>query len=328
MPESAEFGAVAEPFRRELLAHCYRMVGSVDDAEDLVQETYLRAWRSYGGFEGRASLRTWLYRIATNACLTALRHGARRQLPSGLGAPGEDGGLAADAAVWLQPVPDALVGAGSADPEATAVARESLRLALVAGLQYLPARQRAVLLLRDVLAFPAAEAAEILGTTTTAVKSALQRARARLEEAAPAPESVAEPDDPRVRDLLDRYVEAFVRSDPVALRQLLAEDVALELPPSPRWYAGSDAASQAAAGLGAPGDWRMVPTAANGLPAAAAYLRAPDGTHRAFGVAVLTPSPTSHLITRITVFATPSLIARFGLPEVYEERAAAVGGGR
>ena len=156
------FTRSTEPFRRELLAHCYRMLGSVDDAEDLVQETYLRAWRSFGSFEGRSSLRTWLYQIASNACLTAIQQRSRRPLPSGLGAPDEDPGGAAAArsdVLWLQPIPDALVRLDRGDPAAMAVSRESLRLALIASFQYLPPRQRAVLLLRDVLAFPAAEVA-------------------------------------------------------------------------------------------------------------------------------------------------------------------------
>ena len=183
---SDEFVQRAEPFRRELLAHCYRMLGSADEAEDLVQETYLRAWRAYGSFEGRSSMRTWLYRIATNACLTALEQRGRRALPSGLGGPSDDPDappVPADPGVaWLQPIPDALVTPYSADPAAIVTARESLRLALIASLQYLPARQRAVLLLREVLGFPASEVAAMLGTSTAAVKSTLQRARARLAE--------------------------------------------------------------------------------------------------------------------------------------------------
>jgi RNA polymerase sigma-70 factor (ECF subfamily) len=180
-----EFARSTEPFRRELLAHCYRMLGSLDEAEDLVQETFLRAWRSHAGFEGRSSLRVWLYRIATNACLTALEQRGRRALPSGLGAPSDDPDgapvVAGPEVTWLGPIPDALVTGPAEDPAAIAVARESLRLSLIACLQYLPARQRAVLILRDVLAFPAAEVAAMLGMSTVAVKSALQRARARLE---------------------------------------------------------------------------------------------------------------------------------------------------
>ncbi len=190
MPDSAAFVQETEPLRRELFAHCYRMLGSVHDAEDLVQETYLRAWRSYDGFEGRSSVRTWLYQIATNACLTALARRSRRALPSGLYDPEPDPGAfpeeAGPEAAWLEPVPDAMAARDPADPAAIVAARAGLRLALIASLQYLPPRQRAVLVLRDVLDFPAAEVAVMLGTTTASVKSALARARARLEELAPA----------------------------------------------------------------------------------------------------------------------------------------------
>ena len=278
VPDRAEFAGSTEPFRRELLAHCYRMLGSVDDAEDLVQETYLRAWRSYDGFEGRSSVRTWLYQIATNTCLTALEHERRRPLPSGLGGPGQDPGQPPTAGpdiTWLQPIPDALVIPESADPAAIVASRESLRLALIASLQYLPPRQRAVLILRDVLAFPAAEVAEMLGTTTGAVKSALQRARARLDEAAPAADQVTEPGEPEARALLDQYIAAFETADAAALERLLR--------------AGRHAGGDAVCGPGSPAAAICVPflrdqarlagrladgaDRANGQPAAAAYLR-------------------------------------------------------
>src|SRR5690242_3433043 len=204
------------------------MLGSIQDAEDLVQETYLRAWRSYGGFEGRSSVRTWLYQIATNACLTELGRHSRRMLPSGLCDPEPDPGTypaAAGAEVsWLQPVPDALVTPDSADPAAIVTAREGLRLALIASLQYLSPKQRAVLVLRDVLAFPAAEVAVMLGTTTVSVKSALQRARARLGELALAAGQITEPAAPRARALLDRYIAAFENADAAALERLLTQD--------------------------------------------------------------------------------------------------------
>ena len=200
MAVSEDFARLTDPFRPELLAHCYRMLGSVHDAEDQVQEIMIRAWRSYGDFEGRSSLRTWLYRIATNACLRALENSGRRPLPSGLGGPGEypDAPLAAarPEVPWLQPIPDALVSTGSADPAEIAASRQGMRLALIAALQYLPARQRAVLILRDVLRWRAAEVAELLGTTTTAVNGMLQRARARLEQAAPDQDQIHEPADP------------------------------------------------------------------------------------------------------------------------------------
>jgi RNA polymerase sigma-70 factor (ECF subfamily) len=185
-----EFADLTEPFRRELLAHCYRMLGSVDDAEDVVQESYLRAWRSYSGFEGRSSVRTWLYQIATNTCLTARQHRTRRALPSGLGGPGQDHEPGSEFG-WLQPMPDALVTGEANDPAVIAVTRDSLRLALIASFQYLPPRQRAILLLREVLAFPAEDVARMLGTTTVAVKSALQRARTRLSDVAPAGRQLA-----------------------------------------------------------------------------------------------------------------------------------------
>jgi RNA polymerase sigma-70 factor (ECF subfamily) len=329
VPDRAAFTGSTEPFRRELLAHCYRMVGSVDEAEDLVQETLLRAWRAYDRFEGRSSVRTWLYQIATNTCLTALEHRARRPLPSGLGGPGAaEHGQApvADLDIpWLQPIPDALVTPESADPADIAVTRESLRLALIASFQYLPPRQRAVLILREVLAFPAADVAAMLGTSTTAVKSALQRARARLHEAAPAADQVTEPDEPGARALLDQYIGAFETADAAALERLLRADATLELPPSAAWFAGGEAIAGAVAGLGSPGDWLMVPAAANGQPAAAAYLRDGDGRYRAYGIVVLTVTATG--IAGIVVFADPGLFAWFGLPQVQPAGAARNPGG-
>jgi RNA polymerase sigma-70 factor, ECF subfamily len=318
MPDGREFAERTEPFRRELLAHCYRMLGSVEDAQDLVQETYLRAWRSYGGFEGRSSVRTWLYQIATNACLTALQQRARRPLPSGLGAPGQgpDAQLAAarpDIA-WLQPIPDALVIPGDGDPAVIAATRDCLRLALIASFQYLPPRQRAVLILRDVLALPAAEVAGILGTTTAAVKSMLQRARARLQQAAPAAEHISEPAGQEARALLGQYIAAFENADAAALERLLRRDATLELPPSAAWFAGGDAIAGAIAGLGSPGDWRMIPVAANGQPAAAAYLRGGDGAYQAYAIVVLTVTSTG--IAKIVVFGDPGLFPAFGLPQI------------
>ncbi len=188
MTTSEDFTSLTGQFRRELLAHCYRMLGSADEAEDLVQETYLRAWRAYDGFEGRSSVRTWLYRIATNACLTAIERRGRRPLPSGLGGPDEDPAapvVDAPQVPWLQPIPDALLASPHDDPAAAAASRAGIRLAMVAALQYLSARQRAVLILRDVLEWPAAEVAAMLGTTTTAVNSGLRRARAQLAQVLP-----------------------------------------------------------------------------------------------------------------------------------------------
>jgi len=324
MPQDADFVRATEPFRRELLVHCYRMLGSVDEAEDLVQETYLRAWRSYAAFEGRSSVRVWLYRIATNACLTALERRSRRALPSGLGAPGDDPDapltIAGPDVRWLQPIPDALVSPESNDPAVIAAQRVGLRLALIASLQHLPARQRAVLILRDALACPAAEVATALGTSTAAVKSMLQRARARLEQVAPAADQVGEPSEPHARALLDRYMAAFENADADALEQALRDDAALEMTPARTWFAGKDTCMRYLRRyLASPGEWRMVATSANGQPAAAAYRRDDDGGYSAFAIVVLTATATG--IARITLFVDAGLFPRFGLPLSQASRA-------
>jgi|SRR6202522_2203508 RNA polymerase sigma-70 factor, ECF subfamily len=227
MTVSEDFTSAAGRFRGELLAHCHRMLGSAEEAEDLVQETYLRAWRSYDGFEGRASMRTWLYRIATNVCLTAVERRGRRPLPSGLGGPSQDPETSLEAP-WLQPFPGALLAGEYGDPAAAAVSRAGIRLAFVAALQYLPARQRAVLILRDVLEWPAAEVADLLGMTTTAVSSGLRRARARLAEALPAEDEVAVPAGPAQRELIDRFAAAIGNADASVLAGLLRADVTRE----------------------------------------------------------------------------------------------------
>ena len=316
MPDSDGFVRDTEPFRRELLAHCYRMLGSIQDAEDLVQETYVRAWRSYGRFEGRSSVRTWLYQIATNRCLTELARHSRRMLPSGLYDPEPDPGADPEQAGtdvnWLQPVPDAMVTPDSADPAAIVAAREGLRLALIASLQYLPPRQRAVLVLRDVLAFPATEVAVMLGTTTAAVKSALQRARARLEELAPAADEITEPTAPRARALLGQYIAAFESADAAALERLLLADAAIEATPLRTWFAGRKTCIAFLRDrlLVSPGDWRMLATSANGQPAAAAYTRDQHGNYQPYGICVLTVTGTG--IRRISSFDDPGLLGVFG----------------
>jgi RNA polymerase sigma-70 factor, ECF subfamily len=314
MTESSdEFVRSAEPFRRELLAHCYRMLGSADEAEDAVQETYLRAWRSFGTFEGRSTIRSWLYRIATNACLTALEQRRRRALPSGLGGPASDPdappGPADPGAAWLEPIPDTLVSPESEDPGVIVAAREWLRLALVASLQYLPARQRAVLLLRDVLGFQAAEVASMLDTSTTAVKSMLQRARARLDEVAPAPELTIEPTEPRALELLGLYITGFENADTTALEKALRTDAAIEMVGTRTWFSGRETCLRYLTHvIGSPGDWRMAPTLANGQPAAVARYR-----DNAYGLGVLTVTRTG--IARITVFGGGhDLVAKFGFP--------------
>jgi RNA polymerase sigma-70 factor (TIGR02960 family) len=315
MPSDTEFAAVAEPFRPELLAHCYRILGSIHDAEDLVQETYLRAWRAFGRFEGRSSVRRWLYKIATMACLTALESRSRRPLPSGLGAPSDDHRVAVaprePSVAWLQPAPDALFGAD--DPAAIVAGKTGVRLALIAALQFLSARQRAVLTLRDVLAFRTAEVAEMLETTPAAVDSVLRRARARLAEAGPVEDDLAEPDERPRRTLLDDYVDAFTRADADALVDLLRADVELEMPPIPTWFTGRQAVVGFLAGrvLRRKDQWRMVPTRANGQPALVVYQHAGEGRYEAYGVQVLTLIGAR--IARITAFNDPSLVPTFGL---------------
>jgi RNA polymerase sigma-70 factor (ECF subfamily) len=314
MTDTGEFVRLADPFRRELLVHCYRMLGSADEAEDLVQETYLRAWRSYAGFEGRSSLRSWLYRIATNACLTALDGRGRRALPAGLGGPGDDPnvpmGPARQEVTWLRPLPDA------PDPAAIVASRGSVRLAMIAALQLLPPRQRAVLILRDVLAWQATEVADLLGTSTVAVKSSLQRARAQLHRVAPAEEQLSEPAEPELRVLLDRYMSAFEKADVEALLGLLRADAELEMPPFARWFRGRDTVAGffAAHVLGSAGTLRLVRVAANGQPAVAAYQRDGDGCHRAHAIQVLTV--VGGEVARIVAFLDPGLFRRFGLVEV------------
>ncbi|QKW36068.1 sigma-70 family RNA polymerase sigma factor [Actinomadura sp. NAK00032] len=313
-----DFQQLADPYRRELLAHCYRMLGSIHDAEDLVQETYLRAWRSYGDFEGRSSLRTWLYRIATNVCLTAIDQRGRRPMPSGLGAPSEEPErpvVASPEVPWLEPAPDAVLGADAADPATIVAARESTRLAFVAALQHLPAKQRVVLILRDVLKWRAAEVAELLGTSTAAVNSALQRARAQLEQDAPMRDELVEPTDPAQRELLERYAKAFEDADIAGLIELFKKDVVWEMPPFPEWFVGAETvvrliAAQCAPG---PGDIRMVPAAANGQPAFGLYKRAEDGVHRAYQLQVL--SVTADGVAHASVFFDTSLFPLFGLAE-------------
>jgi RNA polymerase sigma-70 factor (ECF subfamily) len=313
--------AAAEPLRAELVVHCYRMLGAVPEAEDAVQETMLRAWRAWDRYdESRASVRTWLYRIATNVCLTALEGRARRPLPTGLGAPSSDpdAPLTPDLEVpWLQPLPD---GCLPRDPADRVTERHSVRLALVAALQLLPPRQRAVLVLRDVLAFSAAEVAAQLATTTASVNSALQRARATLADADLREDELTDPDDPSVRETVERYVRAFEAADVAALVGLLSADVVLEMPPVPLWYRGPEdygrfiARVFAMRGTG----WRMLALGANGQPALAAYAPGPDGSLQLHTLQVLTV--TGRGITRNVVFADPQVFAAFGLEEELSAR--------
>jgi len=304
-----------EPYRGELVAYCYRMLGSVHDAEDVVQETMLRAWKARDRYDSAlASVRTWLYRIATNACLSALEGRARRPLPSGLGSPSDDPGAPLTPAPdipWLQPFPDARFDT---------VVRADMRLALVAAMQMLPPRQRAVLVLRDVLEFSAAEVAAQLRSTVPAVNSALQRARAAVADAGETGEAgevseVSEPDDPRVRAVVERYVQAFEAADVPELVRLLADEAVLEMPPVPLWYRGSRDYGlflRRVFDMRGPG-WIMRQLAANGQPALAAY--APErggGGHRAHTIQVFTI--TGGQVARNVSFADPRLFELFGLP--------------
>jgi RNA polymerase sigma-70 factor (ECF subfamily) len=309
-----DFVQLADPYRRELTAHCYRMLGSVHDAEDLVQETYIRAWRSYEKFENRSSLRTWLYRIATNVCLTALDGKERRPLPAGLGQPDSDPSeplLEQHEVPWLEPFPD------SADPASIVTSKETIRLALIAALQHLPPRQRAVLILRDVLKWRAAEVAELLETTTTAVNSILQRARAQVEEAAPSEDSVVEPTAAEQRDLLAKYVSAFEAKDVPAIVALFTKDAVFDMPPFAVWYRGRENIGRHLANTCpvGPGEMRLIPVMANGQPGFGTYWRDSEGVYRPFNLVVLTLSAEG--ITHSTSFFDVTLFEKFGLPAVH-----------
>jgi RNA polymerase sigma-70 factor (TIGR02960 family) len=307
------FTAETRSLRRELLAYCYRMVGSAIDAEDLVQETYLRAWRGYASFERRASIRSWLYRIASNVCLTALASRAPRVLPSALAPACEDDRAptrVVEDVAWIEPMPESWIAAE--DPAAIAIARESLRLALIASLQYFPARQRAIFILREIAAFSAEETAAVLDSTVAAVKSGLQRARAQLDRPTPARDELLEPTDPRARQLLDGYIAAFERSDATLLVDVLRADATLEATPFRDWQAGRVRCIQLLAThvLGSPGDWKLTATIANGQPAAAVYRRGVDGTMQPNGVVVLMATATG--VSRVVAFHhDPALTTRF-----------------
>jgi RNA polymerase sigma-70 factor (ECF subfamily) len=316
--DTAEFEAAASRYRRELLAHCYRMTGSAQEAEDIVQDTYVRAWRAFDRFEGRSSVRTWLYRIATNTCLTELQRQSRRALPSGLGPPSRDPlapPLPAPAGVrWLEPVPDHLVTALADDPADIVTARASVRLALTAVLQTLPPRQRAAFILCDVLSLPPAGAAEVLEVSVAALKSLLQRARGRLATMPLNDEDLAEPSDARARRVLDQYMDAFARSDIAALTRLLADDAALEMTGTTTWFSGKATCVPylSAFAVGSPGEWKMLGLRANGQLGAAAYRRGDDGGYHPFAIVVLATTAT-HL-KRISLFTDPALFTRFELP--------------
>jgi RNA polymerase sigma-70 factor (ECF subfamily) len=321
---------LTEPYRRELQVHCYRILGSLHDAEDLVQETFLRAWKRLETFEGRASFRSWLYKIATNACLDFLdQQRSRRFLPNtSLPSSNPQAGISPPnpEMTWLEPFPDEwLIDPSALNPEARYTDTESISLSFLTALQVLPPRQRAVLILRDVLDFSAAETAEVLEITVSSANSALHRARTTLSQRYHGPReerSASSPTDERIRWLLDHFVRAWENADVDGLVALLKEDAILAMPPSPSWYQGRDAirvfvaatifANEGMFSGKARYRWRLVPTKANGSPAFAIYQRADNNEFLAFGLLVL--SCEADLLTQIISFIDPSLPPNFGLP--------------
>ena len=308
--DESAFAALAERYRRELHVHCYRMLGSLDDAEDAVQETLLRAWRGREGFDGSGLFRAWLYRIASNVCLDMLRRSSHRAtvLRSFAEVP------------WLQPYPDRLLAEAAAptgQPDAAAIERETIELAFVAALQVLPPRQRATLIARDVLGWPASQTADLLEMSVAAANSALQRARATMREHLPARrgEWSAGQLSTSERELLDQFIDAHERCDAAAAVAIAARDIRVTMPPYSLCYEGVDAIApllDRALGPDREGDWRLVPTGANLMPAAASYLRRPGDTRfRAFKIDVLRVD--EGLIREITTFGA-AVFPVFGLP--------------
>ncbi|HEY2654615.1 MAG TPA: sigma-70 family RNA polymerase sigma factor [Solirubrobacteraceae bacterium] len=322
---SADEGAFRrqlEPHRRELLAHSYRMLGSVQDAEDAVQETLLNAWRGMQRFEGRSSLRSWLYRIATNVCLRMIERRPARVLPIEYGPPADPQaplGPQLVESTWLEPYPDAELGLGDglAAPEALYMQREAIELAFIAALQHLPARQRAVLILRDVLGFSGAEVAAALETTPTSVYSLLQRAHATLDDRLPERSqstALRSLGDERLRAIVNRYVDAWASGDIGAIVAMLTDDAILAMPPTATWLRGRDAirVGLLAGALADGRRWRLLPTSANAQVAMGAYVLAGSGAFQPYGVTVL--SLRGDRVAEINTFRDPSAPARFGLP--------------
>jgi RNA polymerase sigma-70 factor (ECF subfamily) len=330
-PAGEAFERLAEPFRREIKLHCYRMLGSVHEAEDLVQETYLRAWRAFGGLEERSSIRAWLYRIATNACLDALesRKSAERLLPDQrqpamVTAQMPDGAPPTDMA-WLEPYPDTeleQIADNTPGPEARYASREAVQLAFVAAIQELPPRQRVALLLCDVLGWSSAETATLLGGTTASVNSALQRARETLARRYPDGRPGVAPRPSRAQQtLLDRYLKAWEGHDLDGFVALLKEDATFTMPPWRQWFVGRKLIGAFfAMAWKTCGGLRLVPTSANGQPAFAVYeQRAVDGVWTAHSLHVLTLEQDS--ISALTAFLDPRLLEPFGLPSTLPEDA-------
>jgi RNA polymerase sigma-70 factor, ECF subfamily len=310
---------LVEPHRRALHAHCYRMLGSIHDADDAVQEALLRAWRGLHGFEGRSTTRSWLYKVTTNACLTAIERRPKRVLPLDAAPGGDPDGIPLSETVWLEPYPDEALEAGAA-PHARYDQREGIELAFVAALQHLPANQRAALILREVLGFSAQECAELLDTSVAAVNSALQRARKAVEERAPErtqQETLRSLGDERLRALVERYVDAWERADVDAVVEMLTEDATFSMPPNLEWYRGPEAIADFLPRGPLSIRRRFVPLAgANGQPAFATY-REEDGRFVANAIHVLTLRGSR--IAEMTAFLDPpGLFAAFGAPLVLD----------
>jgi RNA polymerase sigma-70 factor (ECF subfamily) len=318
------FALLVERYQAQLRAHCYRLLGSLTDADDALQETMLRAWSGLARFEGRSSLRSWLYRIATNASLRIIEKRPKRVLPIDYG-PAADPHVAfgepLTESIWLEPYPDAELGVDAAllGPDARYEQRESIELAFTAAFQHLPARQRAVLILRDVLGFSARETADALETTPVSVDSALQRARKAVEERVPGETQQATLSalgDSELRKIVERFADAWEHNDVDAVVAMLAEDARMAMPPWPSWYSGREAVATFLRGwpLSARKRWRVLPTKANGQPAVAGYLwDEQTRAYRAETINVLTLRGTR--IEEITAFRSPDLFPLFGLPE-------------
>jgi RNA polymerase sigma-70 factor (ECF subfamily) len=316
--DETAFRHLVEPYQRELHAHCYRMLASFHDADDALQEVLLRSWRGLGRFEGRSSLRSWLFKIATNACLNMIERRPKRVLPIDYGPPAaltDDPGEPLAESLWVEPYPDAQVGDDFAAPAAAYEARESVELAFIAALQHLPPRQRAVLIHREVLGFTAREVADALDTTTAAVNSGLQRARAAIDERLPDQSQQATMralGDERIRELVEGFVAAWDRGDVDKMVAMLAEEPTFEMPPLAEWYRGPEAVEAFLPRV--QGMWRLVPVRANGQLAFGAYRWDEElRSHRPRVLDVLTLREGR--IAAVTAFATPALFGRFGLPD-------------
>jgi RNA polymerase sigma-70 factor (ECF subfamily) len=320
--DEGAYAELVEPHRRPLHAHCYRMLGSVHDAEDAVQETLIKAWRGLAQFEGRSSLRSWLYSIATNVCLRMIERRPVRVLPIDYGPPADPHtglGPPLVESTWIEPYPDSEIGVaeGLAGPEARYEQREAVELAFIAALQHLPARQRAVLILRDVLGFSGAEVAEALGTTPASVYSLLQRAHATIDDRLPDRSQQATLrmlGDEQLSGIVTRYVDAWAQGDVDAIVAMLTDTATLAMPPTASWFRGRDAIAAFLRGVALDGtrSWRLLPTSANGQPALGAYVLDSSGTYVPYGVTVL--SLRDDRIDEITTFRDSAAPDRFGLP--------------